>query len=88
MILMVMILVMLMMLVTMMLMLMLPRYPGAQALHFVACTAVLYLTLLVAGGTVASVVFSFIFQMGYLIVGETGWTLSSSSHDFSVTVGS
>ncbi|KAF0297208.1 Lysophospholipid acyltransferase 5 [Amphibalanus amphitrite] len=42
---------------------------GVQALHFVACTAVLYITLLVAGGTVGSVVFSFIFQMGYLIVG-------------------
>ena len=39
-------------------------------LHFVTCTAVLYVTLLVAGGTVASVVFSFVFQMGYLIVGE------------------
>jgi len=38
-------------------------------IHPIICVAVLYLTLLTAGGTPGSVVFSFIFQMGYLIVG-------------------
>ncbi|XP_037075411.1 lysophospholipid acyltransferase 5-like [Pollicipes pollicipes] len=38
-------------------------------IHSIICVAVLYLTLLVAGGTLGSVVFSFIFQMGYLITG-------------------
>lgn len=44
--------------------------PGQNVVHSAVCVLVAWLLLMVIGGTLLSVIISFIFQMTYLLVGE------------------
>lgn len=57
---------------------------GSDVIHSIICVVVGWLTLVIASGTMASVIFANVFQMGYLLTGY--YVTSTTSYDIKWTM--